>query len=258
VDVALDGAEEWVVWFSAQPPTGCESTVDADQLIRALSPGADMPRLTLYLNADRINEVFEQRVAAVKELVLTKGIGGELSGGYLGFLGGKLSKRKDVGAKIELTPILKALLLEFEEGENGRLVDLTSSEATRDAFVHFVGGGRIFPPWEVVSPDPEVGLESKLARAIQEEREQYERWIRRAWDHAERPETDDLDSPTMLNRTLVWIGSGRQLLAAIASDEWMVDSTLARFAKTPPFGVLGRFQRSDGAIAFLSPLWIWR
>jgi hypothetical protein len=62
----------------------------------------------------------------------------------------------------------------------------------------------------------------------------------------------------MLNSPLVWIGSGRPLLAAVASGEWVVDSTLARFARTPPFGVLARLQRAEGEIAFLAPLWIWR
>lgn len=125
----------------------------------------------------------------------------------LSWFSGKLSRKRDVGAKVELTPLLKALLLEFEESENDRLVNLSSNEATGDAFLYFLGDGRIFPPWEVVSADPELGLESEAASTIQQERERYERWVHHGRDDGERTEIEGSDSTTMLSRPLVWIGS---------------------------------------------------
>jgi hypothetical protein len=140
-------------------------------MMRALRPGAEMPRFPLFLNRDRIDEACQQRVSVVNEVLVTRGINGEVSAGVFSWFGGKLSRKRDVGAKVELTPLLKALLLELEESENDRMVNLSSNEATGDAFLYFVGDGRIFPPWEVVCADPEIGLESETASTIQQERE---------------------------------------------------------------------------------------
>lgn len=240
--------------------------MDADQLVKALVPSEKMPRIPLYLNERRLKDVFQQRVSAVNEVLMTKGIGGEVSGGYLGILGGKLSRRKDVGTKIELTAMLRALLLEFEERENGRLVDLGSAEARADAFLYFVGPARIFPPWESVSrpwhESPEyasgsvdaetMGVRDETAQAIQDRREENERWLRHGQSDVEAP------GSTTSGETIVWIGRGRQLLVAIASDAGIDRSALRHYSRLPPFGTLAMLGETAGALAFLTPLWIWK
>lgn len=50
-------------------------------MMKALHPGAEMPQFPLYLNRDRINEAFQQRVSVVNEVLVTRGINGEVSAG---------------------------------------------------------------------------------------------------------------------------------------------------------------------------------
>jgi hypothetical protein len=240
--------------------------MDPDQLVRALIPTDDMPRIPLYVNERRLNDVFQQRVSAVNEVLVTKGIGGEVSAGYLGILGGRLSRQKDVGTKIELTAVLRALLLEFEERENRRLIDLASERARSDAFLHFVGPARIFAPWESVSlPWPErshharwqvdadaMGVSNEAARAIQDRRERDQMWLGHGLSDVRRSPS------TTSGETIVWIARGQQLVVAIASDAGIDRSGLRHYYTLPPFGILAMLGETDGEVAYLTPLWIWK
>ena len=220
-----------------QPDQGVQELRDELDRVRQI-------RLSFYFNEDRVNEVFAQRRRNVTQLLSGGEVGAEISGGYLSLVGAKGSKKAAASETIEVTPQLKALLLEDAERERGELVDLASGEPRSGPVLFFVGPGHVFGPWEAVSErasDPRVSVEE--AGALQDARHQQEERVR-----AMVP-----DHPGMM----VWFGRGTRALASIASVRGVLPSALAAYATVPPFGILGTMETVCGDITLITPLIIW-
>src|SRR5829696_803849 len=93
-------------------------------------------RLPLYQNDKRIGQVFEQRRSNVTEVLAGGGLALETSGGIPGFVTAKGAKASTASEKVQVTPLLQALLLEETEQERGTLVDLTVGEPRPGSLLH--------------------------------------------------------------------------------------------------------------------------
>jgi hypothetical protein len=197
-------------------------------------------RTRLYLNPDAIEDEFVQRRGVVDELIASNEIGGELGGGYLGFVSGKTSTRRGGQTRVEVTPLLKAILMEDAERERGRLVDLQAEEPRDGPLLFFTGTGIIFPatPPMPVIERPELRLSGDAAEALQRERE-----TQGAADE---------------KGTLVWVGLGRRTLASIAFGSFAQPGAVVSYREHPPFGILGKLERELRDVVLIKPLWIWR
>ena len=211
--------------------------MDSQDIISALSE-TRKPRATLYLNADTINAYFSQVVSAVQEVVRDNKLSPEVSAGLLG-LGFKLAGEKGEASTYPLDPLLKAILIEYQAKMARTLVSLESEEPRPGTTMRYAG-----PSW-IADIDEEVApprLPEPIARKLQEQRARQEKRLQ-ARDAA--------------RRTIVWYRDSAPFVASIASDEWVNEGLLTSYIDSPPFGILGRYERDCGDLVLIAPFWIW-
>jgi hypothetical protein len=200
-------------------------------------------RLPLYLNEKRLADTFELWLTPIKEVLTSEEVGAEISGGFLQFfkIGG--SKSVSLGARIELTPMLRVRLLEETARAQGRLVDLANAEPRKGVeLLTFVGDGHFVPPWEERLTEVEdLGLKPEEAVALQKERER--------WEGIQRYEQGD-------SGTIVWVAAGRLPLASIMgtkSVNWAwIDSH-----GHPPYGIFGLYGKTISGVLLVTSLFSW-
>lgn len=199
-------------------------------------------RVRLYVDETAIEDQFAQRRDAFDELLTGSEIGAEIGAGYLGFLGARGSGKATAAARVELTPIMKALLTEAAERERGALVDLTREEPRDGPLLFFRGSGRIFlsNPYEPVVALVELGLPPEAAQALEAERKVQAAAL-----------GDD-------KGMLVWIGRGHTTLASIAAASFASMGTVASYRQHPPHGLLGILERKLDGVALIKALFLWR
>jgi hypothetical protein len=226
-----------------------KAAASPDAAVRALRIELDRVRAirwSIYQNDAEIGRLFALRQANVTKLLTGGGVAWEISGSYAIVASGKLGKTKTASQEIEITPFLRAVLLEEFERTRGDLVDLAANEPNTGSIVTFVGPGHIFPPWEPVGElaESEPFLDAETAATLQAQREEGENEIRRS-------------DPKYPGR-LVWVARGSALFASFASMTRVEPTVLERHRKSPPFGILGTVERMVGEVTLLTPLTIWR
>jgi hypothetical protein len=199
-------------------------------------------RVRLYLDERAVEDQFVQRRNALDEVVTGREIGAEIGAGYLGFLSGKGSGKATAAERIELTPFIRALLVEDAERERGALVDLSREEPRDGPLLFFLGPGRIFlsNPYEPVVELVELGLQPKAAQALEAERN-----VQAAAFGDDRG-------------MLVWVGPGRKTLASIAAASFSAMGPVVSYRQHPPHGLLGIFEQELDGVALIKALFLWR
>jgi hypothetical protein len=202
-------------------------------------------RVPMYQNDKRIGQEYEQRLPNVTEVLAEVGLSVKVSGGVAGIVTAGGDTTQSEAQTIQMTPLLQALLLEESERELGTLVDLSIDAPKAGSLLRFVGAGRIFLPSQEVTelPHPELRVSPEDAQAIQAAREQQQKTME---------EIGQSDTGTA-----VWIGRGSLLLASIASVSWLDPGNFRSYLEVPPFGILGKLEKSAGEAALLAPLLIW-
>jgi hypothetical protein len=119
----------------------------------------------------------------------------EVSGGIASIFGAKAGSKAGVTTKIQVTPMMQALLLEEAGLQDGWLVDLSDRAGhLGDGLLRLIGDGRIFGPGEPIAPLPQFGLVSDLAHTLEAARDAQEATMR----------ARDASHPG----TFVWVASG--------------------------------------------------
>ena len=137
-----------------------------------------------------------------------------------------------------ISPLIKAILIEYASSQNNQLVDLTSDPARKGALHRYVGDSRICKFDQQVSPETTT-LPETIALIVQRERDEQQRGL-----HEE---------------TIVWTSSIKgRFLASIARSKFADRGGVVSHFKQPPFGILARYESEIGGVTFLSPIWIWR
>lgn len=201
-------------------------------------------RIILYLNERRLDEYFVQRRENVTEALSGRELAAEVSGGYLSFVNAKVGGKSSRSEKIQITPLVRAILLEETGKECGGLVNLTDAKPISGHLLLYTGPGRIVGPWSAVTTDNMGDLfDARMVDKIQRYRTDQERKL--AWGKPESP------------GTLVWAARGAECVAAIASYKFAMKDSFASYGDFPPFGILGLFESRMENVTMLSPLMIW-
>ena len=202
-------------------------------------------RITLYENAQRLSDVLGQRRDNVSETLSSADVTAEVSGGVLSFATAKLSGKASRSERIELTSLMKAVLLEETELQAGRLVDLTIESPRRGHVLRHVGDSWMFGPWDeqLATAETERALGSEVLTRLAAERAEQTRKL--AWGKPDFP------------GTIVWAAREKVALAAIGSFESAVQGSLSSYAGSPPFGILAVLEAEREGLALLSPLVVW-
>jgi hypothetical protein len=214
--------------------------MDVNAIVASLS-GTRLPRATLYLNEETVNSYFAQVVTAVSEIVRSESFQPEVSANLLGIFGSKFTAGQEQTISTSLSPLLKAMLIDYEARSSGRMIDLSTAAPQPGAMLSHLGYAHIVDITHEVSAS-NTGWPAEVAQAVQRERTRQEERLR-ARDPA--------------RRTIVWTSPVPDYMAAIGSDKWVNDGFMASYAMMPPFGLLGRYERQLGDVTLIAPFWIW-
>jgi len=140
-----------------------------------------------------------------------------------------------------LDAVLKGILLECNARLSGELRDLQRARPAPGHLLFFVGPGALVEEGVSVA-EAEIGLPAAAADAIETERLRQQRRIQKKDPKA---------------ATVVWLANAPLALASIASDKWLNDGNMASYGRSPPFGILGRFESNLNGVTLIAPLWIW-
>jgi hypothetical protein len=221
---------------------------DAHEALRALRGFVDQSRglrITFYENETRLSEVFAQRRGNVSEVLSGEDLSTEISGGYMSFVAGKASRRTSISEKIEMSSIMKAILLEETEKELGRLVELDWQPPVAGHLLKHIGHAWLCGPWdaELTNAEMEQVLGADAIMAI--ERARADQNEKLGWGKPNSP------------GTIVWAAKPTRALAAIGSFDWAIQDSLVSFGPRPPIGFLGLLEAELESCVLLSPLAIW-
>lgn len=209
-------------------------------IIKALSETKE-PRATLYLNEKRVDELYQLKAGAISEIVRNSNIEAKLSAKLLDLFGGDFATSRGITGNINVTPILKAILLEYEAKQSGQLTDVSYAEPQKQGLIVYIGQGLLLFEDQAVSKET-IPWRDTLLNTIQVERIRQEKILQRS-------------DPDL--KTLMWVGRGKsQHLASVISSRWFQYENAASYM-FPPYGILGRIEREIENILFISPLWIW-
>ena len=228
----------------AQRIRGVSDAHEAVQAMRDFAEHSQNIRVVLYTNAKRLSDVLAQRGDNVSEILSTEDVNAELTAGYLSFVGGKLARKTSLSERIELTPLMKAILLEETEKELGRLIDLTIEEPRAGHLLRHVGRAWLFGPWNerVSNSDLERDLGLGALTTLDEARAEQAKKL--AWGKPNDP------------GTIVWIAQESCPLAAIGTFSNADDDSFASYG-SPPLGLLGLFEAKLDPWVLVSPLLVW-
>lgn len=199
-------------------------------------------RFPLYVNAQRLGDTFAQRHANVTQILSGQEVAAEISAGYLSFVGAKASRKRSATETVEITPLMKAVLLEETEKERGDLVDLSYQEPRPGAVLLHLGAARILGPWDDLDEEASSDLEPGAAETVRGLRAAQQRTM--GWNREDHP------------GTIVWIARGIRSMASIGSFEHVHREAFASYS-VPPLGLLGALEAEHDGVTMLSPLFIW-
>ncbi|MGA1841616.1 MAG: hypothetical protein ACMUIU_13420 [bacterium] len=199
-------------------------------------------RAPLYLNNEKIGFFFSQKLGDLSNLVASKKLGSEISASLLKIIGSKVDSESGLEATIQLSPVIKAILLEAQAREAKELLDLAKHAPRQNSWLVYIGPGR-FVIWNQKISHENSGLDEATAKVIQKEREDQEKMLR-FWN-------DKI-------RTVVWLANAKgRTIASIASTDWINGNLFASYVGAPIQGILGRYEKKIEDIVFVSPFWIW-
>ena len=200
-------------------------------------------RIVLYENANRIARAFAQRLPNVVEKVTNGEFTAEVSGGVASIFATKVGGKMAASQKIEVTPMMQALLLEEAASEERWLIDLRDRGGRLgDELLRFTGAGRMFGPGEPIEALPQFALVDGLAEELQAVRESQEASM----------QVRDPGHPG----AFVWVARGAGPIAAIANFR-SADENYDSYSSMPPFGVLGHYEGGPDPLTRIAPLLIW-
>ena len=215
--------------------------MDIQEIIKTLSKSRE-PRATIYLNNNSIRQLFSQRVSAVRELVNSEQLSGRLSAGLFSFLKSEIGTQLADSQKIELDPLLQAILIEEVEKNAGNLIDLKNDKPGPGSLIYYTGNLNIAIEKADISKEKKDDLPGTFIEAVSDEAHRQEKIIKK--------ENHELEVVTFY-----WM-TGKDGYAAVASNKWIDYGTLASYGFSP-IGLLGRLESIKNKIAFIAPLWVW-
>jgi hypothetical protein len=211
--------------------------MNENDIIKSLSI-TKQPRAEIYFDKNKVTQLYEQSVGGITELATGRKLASKISGGIPLVVAGDIEGGREESAKMMISPLIKAILIEYESSQNNELVDLTSDPARKGALHRYVGDGRICKFDQQVSPETTT-LPETIALIVQREREGQQRDL-----HEE---------------TIVWTSCVKgRFLASIARSKWVDVGGVTSHYKQPPFGILARYESEIGGVTFLAPIWIWK
>ena len=200
------------------------------------------PRTPLYLNSKNINYFFSQKLGGLTSLVRSERLGADVSASLLTIISSKVSGETGVQEVIELSPILKAILLEAQANEDGNIVDLSKEESNPDSWLTYIGRGE-FISWDKDVSSNTVDLDNTTVKTIQKERDSQEGLLK-FWDNT--------------IRTFVWLADNKdKTFCSIISTKWIISHTFASLINQPTQGIFGRYEKIINGVVFIAPMWIW-
>ncbi len=210
------------------------------EIVKALSQ-TGKSRAKLYLNVDRIDEIYTQQVSAISELARGSSVDVGASASLASLFGAEMSSARELEASITLTPVLKAILIEYQSRKAKQLVDVSNARAMPGALLIHTGASQIIDWYDDVSSDT-ADLPVETAKIIQGERTKQQRIL----SHRDNS-----------IKTIVWLATSEYAVyASVASSRWIDEGALASYGRSP-LGFLGHYESQKGTVTFLSPLWIW-
>ena len=210
-------------------------------IIKTLSTTRE-PRTSLYLNNDSIDYLFSQKLGGLTSLVRSEKLGGEVSASLLQIISSNVSTETDVQTAINLSPILKAILLEAQANEDGNIVDLSKEEPNSDSWLTYIGRGE-FIIWGKDVSSNTVNLNNSTIETIQKEREIQEELLR-FWNEK--------------IRTVVWLADNKDnTFCSIISTAWINRGLFSSYRDQPTQGIFGRYEKKINDVVFIAPIWIW-
>lgn len=218
---------------------------DAAQVLNRFVEHSLGLRIMLYASARDLSDVLGQRHKNVKEVLSSQDVTAEVGASYLNFVSGKVSGKSSQSETVELTPVMKAILLEETEKERGLLADLTAVPPLPGHLLLHVGRSWLFGPWSERLINSEMELAVGSAAVAQVETARAEQARKLAWGKPDHP------------GTLVWVARGSVPLAAIGSYENAEGNSFASYEPHPPFGFLGVLEADIQTCVLLKPLAIW-
>jgi hypothetical protein len=200
-------------------------------------------RIVLYQNPKRIADAFAQRLPNVVERVTNGELTAEVGGGVAAIFATKVGGKLAASEKIEVTPMMQALLLEEAAAEEGWMVDLRDRPGRLgDQLVRFTGNGRMIGPGQPLGSLSDFDLDAELAHTLQAIREQQEASMR----------ARDPDHPG----AFVHVALGAGPIATIANFRG-ADENYESYSSTPPYGVLGHYEGGPHPLTRVAPLMLW-
>jgi hypothetical protein len=217
------------------------SNMDDYEAVQKLSLSG-RPRITLYLSHPKIEQLYVQSTGQVSEFVRSGKEAGKISASILKLLGAEYSEERGLSARISLTPMLQAVLIENVAREGHQLVDLSVEPPTKGQLLVYVG-----PASLTLMDDPidqvQTGFQPGACEIVSSERLAQEKILRFKDDRI---------------RTIVLTFQSRgKAMASIASTEFVELGLLASYCQSAEYGIMGRLERTIEEVVFISPLWIW-
>jgi hypothetical protein len=204
-------------------------------------------RPTIYLNKERVQDLYDQLYQGIVELVTTKKMSGEITAGFkfLVELGGTAGGGKETTIKKDISsPVIQAILLEYNARERGLLLDLSSNiQARPEHILKYEGESYLTLPNKSLSYR-EAGLRPDVAARIEGERTAEAEMIR-AFSGGEPP------------RTAVWTATSREKTLACIPSAPYFNLTVRYYGSLRRSGLLGMLAGYMDDIVLIMPFWIW-
>ncbi len=205
---------------------------------------------TLYLNIDRVKDLYEQN-GGLSTIDITDELSSGVSGGLkavIASFSSNLTIKEGIHTQVQISPLLMILILEQYKQQEKLLLDPSLDPKQNGALYKYVTDEHVHVVRVSESVDSHsTDLSEKTARTVQEVREEQVR------------EYEDMGIP---RKTIVWVAAGETNLASIGSLEYVNPNNLASYPKKSHemrirTGILGLWEQERKDTKFLTPLWIW-